>query len=260
MGGAAEFEKFFRAYVQVLEALFGLLFRYLCYCLGILAGIERRWRLWGGLLLRPCLWRELASDCQGEKGACQLPRRPSSLSRRTQGAFYLPARRPAPRPTHPPTHLRTRTPTHLRTLFPCFCQEFKGKTLTSEDFKAFFTAYFAESAPGVAGIDWEAWLHAPGGHGKRAFLAAARRSSQLPCPALPCAALPCAAQCTLPAGSRPPPAGRLLCGASAAAAGRPQRWQHGRQADLHRLQALCSRIARARLHPCILPGCARPEA
>ena len=41
-------------------------------------------------------------------------------------------------------------------------QEFKGKSLTSDDFKAFFLSYFAGSVPEVAKVDWDTWFYKPG--------------------------------------------------------------------------------------------------
>ncbi|KIZ02668.1 leukotriene-A4 hydrolase [Monoraphidium neglectum] len=44
-----------------------------------------------------------------------------------------------------------------------YLQHFAFKTLTSDDFKAFFTSYYADKAPdAVSKIDWDAWLYSPG--------------------------------------------------------------------------------------------------
>ncbi|KAF1318435.1 Leukotriene a-4 hydrolase/aminopeptidase, partial [Globisporangium splendens] len=46
-----------------------------------------------------------------------------------------------------------------------YIKNFRFKTLTSEDFRAFFTTYFTETVDkreAIAQIDWEAWFHTPG--------------------------------------------------------------------------------------------------
>ncbi|KAI8469949.1 MAG: hypothetical protein J3K34DRAFT_454135 [Monoraphidium minutum] len=42
-----------------------------------------------------------------------------------------------------------------------YLKHFSFKTLTSGDFRSFFTDYFKDT-PAIAGIDWDTWLHAPG--------------------------------------------------------------------------------------------------
>ncbi|CAI5716932.1 unnamed protein product [Peronospora farinosa] len=43
-----------------------------------------------------------------------------------------------------------------------YIQEFKYKTITSGEFRAFFEKYFAEQKEALSKIDWETWYHAPG--------------------------------------------------------------------------------------------------
>ncbi|CAI5718532.1 unnamed protein product [Peronospora farinosa] len=43
-----------------------------------------------------------------------------------------------------------------------YIQEFKYKTITSGEFRAFFEKYFAEQTEALSKIDWETWYHAPG--------------------------------------------------------------------------------------------------
>ncbi|CAH0479594.1 unnamed protein product [Peronospora belbahrii] len=43
-----------------------------------------------------------------------------------------------------------------------YIQEFKFKTVTSGEFRAFFEKYFAEQPEALSKIDWETWYYAPG--------------------------------------------------------------------------------------------------
>lgn len=48
-----------------------------------------------------------------------------------------------------------------------YLQRFKFKSLTTDDFRAFFCDYFKD-VPAIGDIDWDTWLYAPGTHTKRA--------------------------------------------------------------------------------------------
>ena len=52
-------------------------------------------------------------------------------------------------------------PKNLHHSSKAYVKEFAFKTLDSNDFKQFFTNYFA-SADGIADIDWDAWLRGTG--------------------------------------------------------------------------------------------------
>jgi leukotriene-A4 hydrolase len=43
-----------------------------------------------------------------------------------------------------------------------YIQEFKFKTVTSGEFRAFFETYFADKQEALRQVDWEAWYHSPG--------------------------------------------------------------------------------------------------
>ncbi|KAG6608965.1 leukotriene A-4 hydrolase/aminopeptidase [Phytophthora cinnamomi] len=43
-----------------------------------------------------------------------------------------------------------------------YIQEFKFKTVTSDEFRAFFEKYFEDKQEALRKIDWEAWYHSPG--------------------------------------------------------------------------------------------------